>query len=222
MSPLPLDEDLLESVCADPGAGPLLRVWQPSRVAVVLGRSNRPERELHLDACRADGVPVQRRAGGGGAVVLGPGCVVVSLARRVARPTALGEHMAFAVEAIAAEVRRLGGPGLEARGHGDLCAGQRKVLGSSAFRRRDVFFYQGSLLVAMDLGLVERYLRHPSREPAYRRGRPHRSFLTTLAAQGLPLGAAAVAGALGVSLGERLGSPGAAGPAPPPRRSGPA
>lgn len=205
MRPTPLDEDLLEAVCADPGAGPQLRVWQPTRVAVVLGRSNRPEQELHLDACRADGMPVLRRLGGGGAVVLGPGCVVVSLVRRVVRSTALGEHMAFAVEGIVAGVGSLGGPRLVPRGHGDLCVGERKVLGSSAFRRRDVFFYQGSLLVAFDLGLIDRYLRHPSREPEYRQGRPHRSFLTTLAGEGLALGAEAVALAVCVSLRERLG-----------------
>ena len=220
MRPTPLDEDLLEAVCADPEAGPALRVWQPAQVAVVLGRSNRPERELHLDACRADGVPVLRRLGGGGTVVLGPGCVVVSLVRRVARPTALREHMGFAVDAVAAGVGSLGGPRLVPRGHGDLCVGERKVLGSSAFRRRDVFFYQGSLLVAFDVGLAERYLRHPSREPEYRRGRPHRAFLTTLAGEGLTLGAEAVASALCVSLRERLGLDGAAGPTPPSRPTG--
>ena len=220
MRPTPLDEDLLEAVCADPGTGPQLRVWQPTRLAVVLGRSNRTEQELHLAACRADEVPVLRRLGGGGAVVLGPGCVVVSLARRVARPTALREHMAFAVEAVAAGVGRLGGPRLVPRGQGDLCVGQRKLLGSSAFRRRDVFFYQGSLLVAFDLGLIDRYLRYPSREPEYRRGRAHRSFLTTLAGEGLALGAEAVALALEISLREHLGLAKAAGPAPPSRPTG--
>jgi len=189
-------------------------------MAVVLGRGNRPERELNLDACRADGVPVLRRRGGGGAVVLGPGCVVVSLVRRVDRPTALGEHMGFAVGAIADGVARLGGPRLIPRGHGDLCVGERKVLGSSAFRRRDVFFYQGSLLVAFDLGLVERYLCHPSREPEYRQGRPHRAFLTTLAEEGLPLEAEAMALGLGVSLRERLGLSGVPGPVPPSRPTG--
>ncbi len=195
-------------------------MWQATRVTVVLGRSNRPERELYLDACRADGVPVLRRLGGGGAVVLGPGCVVVSLVRRVARPTALGEHMGFAVEAIAAGVEGLGGPRLVPRGHGDLCVGERKVLGSSAFRRRDVFFYQGSLLVAFDVGQAERYLRHPSREPEYRRGRPHRKFLTTLAGEGLSLGSEAVARALGVSLRERLGLGAVVVPAQPFRPTG--
>ena len=205
MTQFPLDEDLLDAVCADPAAGPRLRVWQPTRVAVVLGRANKPEREVRLDVCRADGVPVLRRLGGGGAVVLGPGCLVVSLARRVVRPTALAEHMGFAVEAIAGWVRGLGGPQLVTRSHGDLCAGERKVLGSSAFRRRDLFFYQGSLLVDLDLGLVERYLRHPSREPEYRRGRAHREFLSTLAIEGVTVEIDALARDLTLSLQKRLG-----------------
>lgn len=186
MIPLGLDEDLLESTAAEPH----WRVWQPGQVAVVLGRSNRPEREIYLDVCRADGVPVLRRLGGGGAVVLGPGCVVISGVWRVGRTGGPAEHLARAVAVLAAALRGPGVPPLVPRGHGDLCVGQRKVLGSSGFRRRDLFFYQASLLVAFDPALAERYLRHPSREPAYRRGRPHRAFLTTLTGEGGTLGVA--------------------------------
>jgi lipoate-protein ligase A len=79
MSGFPLDEDLLERV---PGSAPFsVRTWEPDRVAVVLGRGNSLEREVRQEACGTDGVPVLRRLGGGGAVVLSPGCVVVSLAK---------------------------------------------------------------------------------------------------------------------------------------------
>lgn len=183
----PPDAEVLEAVCGDPAVAERVRVWEPRTVTVVLGRGNRPEVEVNLAACRADGVPLRRRLGGGGAVVLGPGCVVVSLARRVSRPTAVREHMAFGVQCIAAALTELGGPRLTARGLGDLCIGSRKVLGSSGFRRSDVFFYQASLLVAGDLAAVERYLKHPSSEPAYRAGRSHREFLTTLQQEGWSL-----------------------------------
>jgi lipoate-protein ligase A len=83
---------------------------------------------------------------------------------------------------------------------GDLCVGDRKVLGSSGFRRRDVFFYQASLLVDIDMAVVERYLRHPSSEPEYRRGRSHRAFLTTLRGEGMPHTPAGVAGHLARAL----------------------
>ncbi|MEW6486848.1 MAG: lipoate--protein ligase family protein, partial [Thermodesulfobacteriota bacterium] len=81
MSVQELDQDLLAR--AQEGQGPLVRVWEPRAPAVVLGRSNRAEREADLGACAADGVPVLRRRGGGGAVVLAPGCLVASFARAV-------------------------------------------------------------------------------------------------------------------------------------------
>jgi lipoate-protein ligase A len=43
-------------------------------------------------------------------------------------------------------------------------------------------YYSASLLVKPDVSLVERYLRHPPREPEYRRGRSHREFMGALGA----------------------------------------
>lgn len=197
-----LDEDLAGALA--PGDPPAVRLWEPPAVAVVLGRGNDEAREVRSEACRADGVPVLRRLGGGGAVVLGPGCLVVSVARAVARPLAVGDHLRAAVAALARALERGAGLPLEARGTGDLCLGDRKVLGSSAFARRGVFLYQASLLVDLDLGLVDRYLRHPSREPEYRRGRPHGEFLTTLAGAGWGWTPAALAARLASELPRAL------------------
>jgi lipoate-protein ligase A len=177
-----LDKDLPDRVEA--GVPGIIRVWEPRTAAVVLGRSNASEREARPDVCEKEGVPVLRRLGGGGAVVLGPGCLVVSLARLVEESLVIGPYMEKAVGILAAAIREVAGVATEPRGTGDLCVGDRKILGSSVFRRRRVFFYQASLLVSMDLRLVDRYLRHPSREPEYRRGRPHGEFLTTLRAAG--------------------------------------
>jgi lipoate---protein ligase len=60
---LALEEALVR---ADPQRA-LLRVWQNS-TCVVVGRGQRVGREVDLAACRHDGVPVLRRASGGGTV----------------------------------------------------------------------------------------------------------------------------------------------------------
>jgi len=182
VNPFSLDEDLPDR--AEGGACGIVRVWEPPGAAVVLGRSNAAEREARPEVCERDGVPVLRRLGGGGAVVLGPGCLVVSLAKLVEESLVIGPYMEKAVGILAEAIHRVAGVPAEPRGTGDLCVGDRKILGSSVFRRRRVFFYQASLLVSMDLVLVDKYLRHPTREPEYRRGRPHREFLTTLRAAG--------------------------------------
>ena len=52
-----LDEALLRAV-EDSNAEPVLRLWELDHHAVILGRANRIERNIDLDACRRDGVPV--------------------------------------------------------------------------------------------------------------------------------------------------------------------
>lgn len=182
MTGFSLDEDLPAE--AEGAGAPRLRVWEPPGVAVVLGRGNDDAREVRGEACKADEVPVLRRLGGGGAVVLAPGCLVASWARPVARPLAVGEHLRDAVGLLARVLGATTGLVLAARGTGDLCLGDRKVAGSSAFARRGVFLYQASVLVDVDLAWMDRYLKHPSAEPAYRAGRPHEAFVTTLARGG--------------------------------------
>jgi lipoate-protein ligase A len=59
--------------------GPLLRLWQSTR-CVVVGRGQRIAREVDLVTCQRDGVPVLRRASGGGTVFLDLGTVNLSLA----------------------------------------------------------------------------------------------------------------------------------------------
>ncbi len=191
MSGWTLDADLHDRVAA--GGPAACRVWVPDAVAVVLGRSDDPAREVDMEACSRDGVPVLRRKGGGGTVVLAPGCVVVSVAWPVERPLAVGEHLRAGVHALSEGLGKAVGLPLARRGTGDLCVGDRKVAGSSAFCGRGAFLYQASVLVELDLGLVERYLRHPSREPPYRRGRSHRDFLLNLREAGAPFGAGEVA-----------------------------
>src|SRR5438552_8967050 len=70
---LALDEFLLEQ------EEETLRFWECTRPVVVLGRSGRIEEQVRVEACEADGVEVLRRCSGGGAVVLGPGCLNFSL-----------------------------------------------------------------------------------------------------------------------------------------------
>jgi lipoate-protein ligase A len=197
-----LDDDLPELVEA--GASELVRVWQPPGVAVVLGRSNAAEREARPELCERDGVPVLRRLGGGGTVVLGPGCLVVSLAKPVGESLVASPYMEKAVEVLADALWHVTGIRSVPKGTGDLCVGDRKILGSSVFRRRRVFFYQASLLVSMDLDLVDRYLPHPSREPDYRKGRSHREFLTTLQAAGCEVPAEGLIGGMEREISRRM------------------
>ena len=174
--------DLLEGFLAD--RTPRLRLYEPRETAAVLGAAGNPGRDLKVAALEADGVPVLRRRGGGGAVVLSPGQVVLALVTEVASPFGSREYArainAWIVEALAC----LGVGGLEQRGISDLALRGRKVLGTSIYRSRRVLFYQASLLVSNEVSVFGRYLEHPHAEPDYRQGRGHEAFCTTLRAEG--------------------------------------
>lgn len=185
------DEDLLAAVRAD--GRTRSRVRRCGAVEVVLGRGGRAALELDLAAARADGVPVLRRRGGGCAVVLDPGNLVVSLA--APREGVGGVTSAFreATDWMIAGLAAAGFADVRGDGVSDLVRHDRKVGGSCIYRTRGLVYYSTTLLVAPDLDLVHRYLPHPPREPAYRRGRPHRDFMGALPG----LAAADLAAALG-------------------------
>src|SRR5689334_4783234 len=79
---LACDEALLDR--CDEGVGPaVLRFWQPQQYFVVVGYSNRVEREVNQEVCQARGIPILRRCSGGGAVLQGAGCLNYSLILRI-------------------------------------------------------------------------------------------------------------------------------------------
>lgn len=178
--PLPYDEHALKRFARE---GPFVWLWEATRTECVLGAGT-PLGDVRLELCAADGVPVYRRRGGGGAVVLSPGCLIVTAcydARRKRFPT---QWIPAIAGAVARALQGLGLAEAAVRDLGDVALGERKVLGSSLYVSREAALYQGSLLVDPDLALMDRYLPHPSREPAYRRGRPHHEFVTSLAREG--------------------------------------
>jgi lipoate-protein ligase A len=182
---LALDEALLEAAHAGILRVPIVRAWVAEAPTVVLGSSSRLDTEIDETACTAAGVRIVRRPSGGLTVVLGPGCVMWSVV--APHPTGsphlevIHESM---LEPLAAALRAAGRP-VERRGTSDLAliaatADERKVSGNALRVRRHGVLYHGTLLDAFDLDLVDRVLRHPPREPDYRAGRPHGSFLANL------------------------------------------
>ena len=171
---------------------------------MVLGAAGDAAADVRRAAARAAGVPIRRRRGGGGTVLLTPGQVVVALVTEVDHPYRNRAYARTINDWIRAALQRCGVTGVEQRGISDLAIGERKIAGSSVFRRRRVLFYQASLLVANDPAEFERYLAFPARVPDYRRGRSHDEFCTTLQAAGYPLAVAQVRAALQAVVAERL------------------
>jgi lipoate-protein ligase A len=175
------DIALLDETDVD-AARAALCVWESSSYVVVAGRSNVVEQEVDLSACVADGVPVLRRASGGGAVVIGPGCLCFSLALPIPHATSsLGiSGVTRAVMRRLAQGLSTAGVPVAVQGVSDLVIGDLKFCGNAQRWRRRAFLHHGTILYDFDLARISRYLREPARQPEYRRGRSHHEFVTNL------------------------------------------
>src|SRR5262245_45071136 len=178
---LALDEALLEDL-EENDAPPALRFWESDCDFVVLGRSSHVGEDVLVDACREDGVPILRRASGGGTVLQGRGCLSYALIL----PICLHEDLrdirrtnAFVLQRIAKALSRWQ-PAIAVQGIGDLTVNGRKISGSAQRRTRKAILFHGTILYRMHADRISRYLKQPKRQPDYRADRPHREFLRTI------------------------------------------
>jgi len=170
-----------EIIFKEAAKGFFLRCWVPEANSLVLGRSNEAEKECHLDICAQEGVEVLKRAGGGGTVVLHSGCVVVSFGAWMQQPFKNDIYFSLINKSISAAIQKKYGPlDIIERGISDLAIGDKKIAGTSLFRSKGYLLYQASILVESRIDLIERLLKHPSREPDYRKGKTHRDFIAGL------------------------------------------
>jgi lipoate-protein ligase A len=165
-------------------ARPGVRVWTCNQTAVVLGVSREVSIEVDEQECTRRSVAIVRRASGGGSVVIGPGTMQYAFVIPHVpgeEPPSLGAVRRTCNDAV---VRALGRSGvaetIDADASGDLRIADRKIGGLALRRHRDATLLHGTLLVEPDLEMISAVLRHPVREPEWRRGRPHRAFLAAI------------------------------------------
>ncbi len=197
-----VNEDLLARF--DGGKVPAWRIYEPEETVAVLGAGGDPQRDLYPDALRQQAIQWQRRRGGGGAVVLSRGQVVLALVTEVASPFRNREYAAQINSWFVEALSGLGVGGVESRGISDLAIGERKILGTSIYRRKLLLFYQASLLVSNDLSLFGLFLAPPVRAPEYRGGRGHAEFCTTLRREGYAVSTAETIAALQKIVGLKI------------------
>jgi len=179
---LSCDEILLESVERGEVCG-MLRVWEPDRHFVVLGYGNKAVAEVNLSFCQEHNIPVLRRFTGGGTVLQGPGCINYSLILRIqeAGPLqSIPSTNAFILKRHQATFAALLKTPVEIAGQTDLAIGGLKISGNAQRRRKHSLIFHGTLLLDLDISLVEKTLAFPSKHPAYRLNRSHSDFLLNL------------------------------------------
>lgn len=177
---LALDELLLDK--AERGEmGESLRFWEPDQYFVVLGRACKVSREVNVEKCRKDGVKVLRRASGGGTVLQGKGCVNYSLVLSYGRSPEM-KTISSCYEKILGDISSAicGEEQFEVLPLCDIAFRGKKFSGNAQCRKKRYFLHHGTILLDLDIDKIEKYLKHPPKEPEYRQGRKHGDFLANI------------------------------------------
>ncbi len=205
---LACDEALLD-LCDQGKAGECLRFWESKTYFVVVGYSNKISREVNIDSCGSDNIPILRRISGGGTVLQGPGCLNYSLILRItdrpelASPVTTNQYIMerhrLALESLLKTPVTIQGDTdlaiLDFRlkiadcgnmidpqiiNHQSKIKNLLKVSGNAQRRFKNALLFHGTFLLDFDLSLVSKYLTLPSKEPAYRKNRAHQDFVSNL------------------------------------------
>ncbi len=156
-----------EALASRVGSGaspPTLRLYTYRSHCALVGRFQNVENEIHMDHCRADGISINRRPTGGGAIIMGAEQLGIALAipgRREDSYSHARELMEKFSEGILRGVNSLG-VNAQFRRKNDIEVNGRKMVGLGIYRApTDGLLFHASLLVDLDVPLMLRILNTP-------------------------------------------------------------
>jgi lipoate---protein ligase len=173
------DIEIFENVKVD-----TVKVWIPESTCIVLGQSNTVDNALNIESVLQDNISVYKRPSGGQTVVLTSETIIISVIIITAGFNNPKYYFQFYNQKIIDALRSIGVGNLCYKGISDIAVGEKKILGSSIYRRKEKLLYHAVLNVGESAETFERYLKHPVKEPDYRQGRKHSKFVTSLREQG--------------------------------------
>ena len=181
-----LDEALLDS-CAQDEIDEILRFWESPDFCVVLGVSNTMAESVNRDICERDHVPIVRRSSGGGAVLIGPGCLNYSLVFSIAKQPNLAfidSTNQYILEKQKKAIKSYFGFDIESQGISDLAIKSKKISGAAQRNERvRMFFFMELFYMILRLFSIAKYIPNPIKQPEYRRNRDHGEFLKNLSVE---------------------------------------
>ncbi|MBI9053985.1 MAG: hypothetical protein JEY96_09225 [Bacteroidales bacterium] len=175
-------------------------LWHPEDRYIILGRANNPEASLETDLVEADQVKVYKRPSGGETVILTPNTLVISVKVKIGNELNTQKYFKEINDKIMDALSTLGVKDLSMKGISDISIGDKKILGSSIYLRKKTLFYHAVLNISESIEVISKYLKHPTKEPDYRKGRSHKEFVTSLLTEGYKLSVKDLIPALNTSL----------------------
>lgn len=155
-------------------------IWIPDETCIVLGRSNNPNNSLCLDNIIKDNIPVYKRPSGGETVLLSNKMLVLSIAIKQTDFKSGKLYFKDYNTKIISALKSMGIKNLGYKGISDITINDLKILGSAIYQNKFVVFYHAVLNVSESTSLIEKYIKHPKREPDYRKKRNHKEFVTSI------------------------------------------
>ncbi|MHB8455787.1 MAG: lipoate--protein ligase family protein [Acidiferrobacterales bacterium] len=134
-----------------------------SEPAALVGFHQSVDQELRRDYCEANGITIQRRVSGGGALYVDS--TVVGWELYLDRKTlGSGDMLDIARRICETAARGISALGVDARfrPRNDIEVGGRKIAGTGGIYDGDVFLYHGSLLIDFDIERMLRVLKIPA------------------------------------------------------------
>lgn len=159
-------------------------IWIPDRTYIVLGASNKAEDSLHTENVKQDNIAIMKRPSGGQAVVLTANNLIISMVfdnKTTLQPKDIFWNIN---KIIIAAIETTGITNLSFMGISDIAISGKKILGSAIYKSKDILLYHAVLNIAEPASTFERYLKHPVKEPEYRKRRNHLDFVTSLKENG--------------------------------------
>ncbi|MEN2999376.1 MAG: biotin/lipoate A/B protein ligase family protein [Acidilobaceae archaeon] len=149
-----LEEALLESVRR--GGKEVIRIWfnYPS---VVIGYSLKECEEVNCEEARRLGIPIIRRASGGGAVYHDLGNINFSIVRRWEGLKGVDEAYEESARVVLRALELLGLKGHVENGN-DVVVGEYKVSGAAAAIRSNAYLVHFTFLVATNMEVLRRVI----------------------------------------------------------------
>ena len=162
-------------------------IFVPDSISIVLGKGSDPENAVKWAEVISDQIDIYKRPSGGESVILSENTIVIAIVKRGEKLVNPSRYFNKYNNMIIEVLTGLGIKNLLKRGFSDICIGEKKILGSSIYRTGDTVFYHAVMNVSESTDTIEKYLKHPSREPEYRNGRNHSDFVTSIHEEGYAL-----------------------------------
>ena len=155
-------------------------LWIPEKTYIVLGASNNADDAVVASLALKDNITVMKRRTGGQTVMLSPNNLIISAVitdESVMKPKDVFNNFN---DMIISAIEKDHNGKFSTRGISDIAMGEKKIMGSSMYRGKGKLFYHAVLNFNEPPATFQKYLKHPSKEPDYRKGRMHDEFVTTL------------------------------------------